>query len=372
MEIIENIIKPNVAIQTESGAFSALAKDGLLQTIGRNLEGNHDRFIFVSGSDAPELSDLSEAAKNAESIEELESVFLDAHKRNTAFQNLLRIWGCEESVAFEYLQRIEIRIIGEPDLKQKCIYGIRSIFIDTPEKLLLEIAEIVENSVHHTITRDNILKNLKERGYQPRQLITSASAVVAIQTATDSYLEGVRSKLIQGCHIPSSAAQELLNRLNGSATDNVLTGRAGSGKTACIIRVVDSLRELGYPVFAFRLDRLPTLPTTTSLGQYLNLEESPVYVLCAAAKYLNMPCVLIIDQLDACSTLSGRHSGKIDLVEQLLLEAQEFRSRVSIHTVVVCREFDWKYDAENSKLNTEGWRSGSKLQSFRFKKSSQY
>ncbi len=66
------------------------------------------------------------------------------------------------------------------------------------------------------------------------------------------------------------------------------------------------------------------------------------------------PGVLIVDQLDAVSTMSGRGSDAFDLVEQLLHEARGTRARVTIHTVVVCRAFDWEHDPRLRKLMPPG------------------
>ena len=106
------------------------------------------------------------------------------------------------------------------------------------------------------------------------------------------------------------------------------------------------------PALAFRLDRVPfpSVSTTAGLGRYLDLEESPALVLAAAAEATGRPGVLVIDQLDAVSTVSGRNSGVFDLVERLLHEARGTRPRVVIHIVVVCREFDWKNDSRLRQL----------------------
>ena len=59
--------------------------------------------------------------------------------------------------------------------------------------------------------------------------------------------------------------------------------------------------------------------------------------------------VLIVDQLDAVSTVSGRTSGAFELVEQLIIEARAARRR-PIHVVVVCRDFDWRNDSRLRQL----------------------
>ena len=144
--------------------------------------------------------------------------------------------------------------------------------------------------------------------------------------------------------------ETLLSRLDSTASDSVLTGRAGSGKTACVVEIMEGLTARGLPGLVFRLDRVPSVSTTADLGHYLGLEESPVLVLAAAAEVTGRPAVLIVDQLDAVSTVSGRSSDAFDLVEQLLHEARGMRGRVVIHTVVVCRAFDWQNDSRLRQL----------------------
>lgn len=59
--------------------------------------------------------------------------------------------------------------------------------------------------------------------------------------------------------------------------------------------------------------------------------------------------VLVVDQLDAVSTTSGRASGFLDAIEGLL-EACRLRHRLALHVVVVCRKFDWKNDHQLRRL----------------------
>ncbi len=148
--------------------------------------------------------------------------------------------------------------------------------------------------------------------------------------------------------MPRGAVKKLLSRLGESATDTVLTGGAGSGKTACMLGVVDALRQGDVPSLAFRLDRFVEASTTADLGRRLDLEESPTLVLAEAAKAAGKPGVLIVDQLDAVSAVSGR-AGAFELVEQLIIEARDAQPR-PIHVVVVCREFDWKNDSRLRQL----------------------
>ena len=110
-------------------SLAALASDGLLQPIGNALAGNDDRFVFVSGSEARELAELCEAARDAESVEEFERVFLAARERKQSFERLLGCyWKCAVPTAIERLRRIEVRTIGERDLEDKVRWGTQALF----------------------------------------------------------------------------------------------------------------------------------------------------------------------------------------------------------------------------------------------------
>ena len=331
-------------------SLAALCNDGLLQAIGEQLAGNDDRFVFASGSDARELSELCEAASSAESVEEFTRSFLVAKKRKKRFERLLGCWKSDVPAAVDQLRRIDVHTIDERELVEKVQCGVQALFLANPNRVVEKLRGIAEDSVHRTLRRRPLVDELAQHGYELRRLRSPEHAGDAVEAATNRYVDGARSRLIQKKLVPRTAAETLLSRLEGKATDCVMTGRAGTGKTSCVVQITECLHERGIPVLAFRLDRVPSASTTTELGSFLDLEESPVFVLAAAAEAAGRPGVLIVDQLDAVSTLSGRKSEAFGLVERLLREARGTRQRANVHTVVVCRAFDWKNDSRLRKL----------------------
>ena len=329
-------------------SLATLASDGLLQEVGDALAGNDHRFVFVSGSDARELAELCEAPNNEVSEEEFERAFLAAKNKKASFDKLHRCyWKCDIPTAFERLRRIEVRTISERELEEKVRWGVQALFLADSTQVLAELRAIVEDSVHRKVARQDLVEDLARRGYQMRRLSSPENAGVAVREATERYLDGARRRLIQQTLVPRAATETLLSRLGESSADSVVTGKAGSGKTACVVEITEALRERSLPVLTFRLDRvqLQSVLTTEDLGKRLDLEESPVLVLAAAAEAADRPGVLIVDQLDEVSTMSSRSSGAFEVVEKLLCEARGTRARgVVIHTVVVCRAFDWQND----------------------------
>ena len=266
---------------------------------------------------------------------------------------MLKDWKCDEHTAIDYLSRIEVHTIDERQIEEKVTWGIRALFLANPNEVADALRGIAEDSVLRAVTRQELVDDLSRRGYQLRRVISPASAGVAVQTATQQYLDGARRRLIRKQLVPRQATQTLLSRLGDTATESVITGGAGTGKTACVVEVVDALRKRNVPVLAFRLGRFVSASTTAELGRLLDLEESPILVLAAAADAAGCPSVLVVDQLDAVSTMSGRTSTAFDLVDQLILEARGSRARVAIHVAVVCREFDWENDPRMRRLLPE-------------------
>ncbi len=320
---------------------TTLASSGVLGNIGKLLIGNRDRFVFVSGSDARELADLCEAASSAESVEEFTGKFLNAQKRANFYRRLLKEWNCDARGACDVLRRIDVHTISERELVTKVHWGLQALFLGSADQLCARLAIIVDEAVHRTIERGELLRQLQGLGFFLRKVSGPYAARQAVADATERYLRGVRQNLIQGSLIPRNKTDEIVERLTGAQpADCVLTGKAGTGKTGCVLDVVEKLKGQGVRVLAFRLDRHMSATSATGLGKRLELEESPVLVLSAAAKFDGAPAVLIVDQLDAVSAMSGRASEAFDIVEQLLTEAKA----AGIGTMVVCRVFDWRND----------------------------
>ena len=224
-------------------SLHALYRDGLLQTIGEILTDDENRFVFVSGSEAPELSGLCEAAHAADSPEEFEREFLSARRRKEALGKLQSCWKVDFQSLVERLRRVAIRTIDERNLEEKVRWGLEALFLGDPGRIMAELRAIVEDSVQRRIARQTLVELLDVRGHRLRRLRSPKEAGDAVQAATDAYLIAARNRLIRRRLVSMSAAKTLISRLGGTATDSVLTGRAGSGKTACVIEVAETLKK---------------------------------------------------------------------------------------------------------------------------------
>ena len=332
-------------------------KNKVLQAIfAQLLENPSSQFIFASGSDAPELRELTERARDAINQEEFIAEFAGGISRKNQFKSLKSYWNdADTTTAFEMLQRIEVRTIDEKGIKETIKAKLSVLFLNNPDEICDALYGFVVDSIHIPIERGYLVSFLDRRGFKLRKLAKPNDAPSLISEATDRYLTGTRRKLIQASLIPRSSTQELITSIKGNTNegvDCVITGKAGGGKTACLIECVETLRTGSrlVTVLAFRLDRIDTVSSTKKLGEDLGLEESPAFVLGSAAESTSGEAILIIDQLDAISRASGRSSEFFDIVDDLLREARGWRNKIKFHVLLVCRKFDWENDHNLRRL----------------------
>ena len=263
-------------------SLASLAAEGVLQSVKELLTDPNASFVFVSGCAAGELAEICDAARSAESEQEFMAMFLKAKTRGKPFERIRRDWQCDPKTAIDYLRRVEVRTIGERELEEQVELYARTLFLADATGVLAELLRVLGKSVHRTIGRDELLDVMRGSGFVLRRVTSRGQAVAAVKQATDGYLEGARRRLIHGRLVSRTASKEVLEGVGNSAT--VLVGKAGSGKTACAVEIVEGLLGGGMDVLAFRLDRHVSASNTGDLGERLGLEESPVLMLAAAAE----------------------------------------------------------------------------------------
>jgi hypothetical protein len=326
-------------------SLTALDSEGVLSFFLDQLRAGH-RCIFASISDAPELRILAERARDAQGFEEFTAKFLAEKKWRAQFDELRRCWkNVGEADAFELLRGVRVRSSDEHTLAQDLCHVLRVMF-DGPARTTLDcLRTLYQDSVHQVLTSELIREHLQTRGIHARAVPIEAGVLERLKSATEAYIAGQRTRLISGEMISRAAAREIIGKVAESRTahDVLITGGAGSGKSGCLLEIVEGLTARQIPVLAFRLDRLRPVQTTAGLGAELSLPESPALVLARA--FPGRKIALVVDQLDFVSTTSGRHPDFFDTVAALIGEIRGLRDETEIHLIVACRQFDFEHDA---------------------------
>ena len=313
----------------------ALKKEGVLQAAALHASQGRE-FHFISEVPARDLDELSEKARHSDDLNAFINGQLDGKDIRGRFDQLAD--GCSSAqTAWEMLRGCFVFWPDERELRatnavlaELLLQGASGLAITS------SIADLVDQALGVTLTANELERRLAD--YEIERRTGLPELVDRVDAITDQWLAGGEAELLTPA-IPRSEPGDIVVRLQGEGRLMVLAGAAGVGKSAALLDVVKGLRS-EWPVLAFRLDRRDAFQSTGQLGEQLDLLVSPVAALAAAAG--ESPCLLVIDQLDALSRVSGRMSGAFEAVAELVREARAFPN---MRVLVACRRFDLDNDA---------------------------
>lgn len=219
-----------------------------------------------------------------------------------------------------------------------------------PSVVAAILAQYALDQVHQELTATDIWRYLEQQGCRRREWGKDPRVLAAVEAQNRRYLGLLQDEAIRGMLFPRDEAQVAVDKLlsSGGKSSVMLAGEAGVGKSSVTPQVVERLRELGWPVLAFRVDRMEPQPTPDHVGERLNLPGSPAHVLASVAR--GRDCALVIDQLDAVSLASGRHPQFFECINEIIKQATTFPQ---MHLVLVCRKFDIDNDYRLRRLVEE-------------------
>lgn len=304
--------------------------------------------VFVSSTGAQELNELVERAWQAASWDEFSEVFLVGNQVSR-FQRLQGAWSdARGEEVYEALQRVKVHLIGEADLARWVNDRLAALVTGDPSTAAAVLAQLVDESLHRELTAADVWERLATHGISPRNLGDDAALVERLAYVTESYQRRIRRLYVGGREIPRPVADEAFARL-ADHSQMLIAGSAGAGKSVIVNRVLTEARRAGWTTLVVAADRLPLASTTAALGAALGLPDSPTTVLASVAS--GSEALLVIDQLDAVSVVSGRRPDRLGLVEDLIGEAAAHRR---LRVVVACRQFDLDNDRELAAVAADG------------------
>ena len=308
--------------------------------------------VFVSTQDADELQRLAMDARDAVSWTEFEQNYLN-QTLSTHFHKLRQKWGnCSEIEAYESVKRVRVETVGEDFLVNTVENRLAALVEDDPKAVRIELAELALNRTRNELTTHDIWHYLlEERRFRRREWGKDPHVWAAVDKVNDRYLSRLHKEAIAGKVIPRNEVDTIVDKLISpdSKRGVFVTGEAGVGKSGVMLQSVEKLRQQGVPLIAFRLDSLDPTQSPDRVGEQLEkLPGSPAHVLANIAQ--GRDCVLIIDQLDAVSTASGRNPQFFECVDQIIDQAKAYpRMRL----LLACRKFDLDYDYRFKRLTGE-------------------
>lgn len=248
-----------------------------------------------------------------------------------------------DAIAYTWLTRCEFQPIPERQLDESIISYSDLYFVNGGSSAFSVFRNYLENRFNKVLTTETVRAEIRNEGILTiKDWLLDPTLRERLRTETDEYLRTYSPFGAGGSTIPRRQICELFDQISKPDGPNVvlLTGIAGSGKSGIIRGLIRKLIEVKVTHLALRIDHYLNCSTPYEIGQALTgRQESPVSTL----KGLEPEgiSVLIIDQVDAVSEVSGRNGIVKEAVLRMVNDVRNFKT---VRLVLVCRSFDFNSD----------------------------
>ena len=328
--------------------IAALAREGVLSSFSSRLEASPtDHCVFVSQEPAKDLCSLTEKSKIANTVIEFEKSLGKIH--SDAFRNLKNEWQTDENTVYDWLRRCNFTVIAQSEI-DSFVEAYADIYFSCKSSSAFSILrEFLEQRINKKITTESVRRDLTLEGkILFKEWSLDPTLREQLSRETKDYLGTYSPFGAAGETIVRQQSMEIVEDLlrpNGPAVV-LLTGVAGSGKSGVVRAVINHLQYRGVTHLALRVDHHLQCTTRSALGREVTgRDESPTTTLKGVEPIERS--VLIIDQVDAISEISGRNGAVKKVVMQLVDDARNYST---VRVLVVCRSFDLESDARLKAL----------------------
>lgn len=291
-------------------------------------------YHFVSMVPFRALQELTDRARQSNDLTTFIKEWL-TNELNKLFAEIVALYA-DPVVAWEVMCGLYIRWPDELEV-ERGNSALAGLLLEggSAAQASASLAQLAVHQMGVQLTADRLLENVRPYGLRRRVALSTSTLTDQVQRATDSWLDSVRRQLLEPV-IGRDEAAELVQHVS-SVGQRLLfvVGTAGGGKSGVLHQAVEDWRQRDVPVLSFRLDRVEPFSSTIELGSRLGIQVSPVTALAAVAG--GQQAVLVVDQLDAVSLVSGRMPQNFDAIADVIREARAFPN---MRIVLACRKFD--------------------------------
>ncbi|WP_253194481.1 hypothetical protein [Streptomyces sp. MP131-18] len=335
-------------------AWSLDAAGKILKAVmGHLAAGKKVRLVLSTG--APELHELAQRARAAETLAEFEGIITRAQLPQ--FVQALGNWSVngvpvDRETGWRYLQAVYVEHHPPETLRRLVTSAYELLFVGDPEVIVKQLRGYLDEHLHQRLSGPQIRRRLLTvPGVRPRLLAGDAGTLEALAGTVERFVRRVRRDTPEFGMAARPHAEQLYQRLVAEDGPQVVVceGGAGLGKSTVVADVLTRISARGWPVAAVRMDGAdPSMQTAMDLGAKMSLPDSPAVLLAGVAD--GDPALLLIDQLDAVSTYSGRMSDAYEAVEDVLAQLS---AAPTVKVLLVARSVDIHNDPRLTKLVTD-------------------
>jgi hypothetical protein len=346
-------IEAHQAKRQQSGrghwTIADLARVGVLEGLRKHTVDGDAAFVFVSTQAAKSLPELVERAKLASGDLAAFHMVLSGELRGELSQLQQGLGNVSDVQVLGALCNSEWQNQDESGLTATVLALLGAYLTGDPETAYEQLAGVAMDAVHRRITQHELWAELQRRGIGPSELSRDRSLAQRLQACTAELLAS-RAYGIGDLIVPRAEADALTDALldaRAAAVTVFLEGPAGVGKSGVVAQVLRQIAAAGWPLLPMRLDLLDPTQSPAQMGrQLLGRDKSPVALLAGSAA--GRDCLLVLDQLDAVSVVSGRNPEVFNAVAAMVREAH---AHPRLRVLLVCRSFDLENDSRLRELS---------------------
>lgn len=320
--------------------------------------GARAKCVFHSTLSASHLQEFHECSRRTADLNEFKREIAGTDWQKS-WSTLLGQWpGDTEEQAWLWLREISSETISEEFL-QRALHGYaRALVVEDPANVISRLGSFLEDQVGQELTAQDVWHFLTDVAHMhPTDWSKDQNLHLVVRDSTSRFQARIaddRTPLAEiVCSETADVADALLDR-DGPASVTLVAG-AGVGKSGALGQVIDQVATRGradadHPgvsgplVLAARLDAIDPFDDAKGLGRAMGLPASPGLVLSRLAA--GRPALLVLDQVDAFGSSSGRKPLRLGAVAEAVRDARTLGVRV----LLACREFDLEMDSSLADL----------------------
>lgn len=331
---------------SSSWTIKALKSEGFLPTWSALADaGTHVVFGSSRSSVVEQMAEKARRFTDAgQWIEDLED------GEDSARILLEKEWSVDAATVHRRLRLTTFTQIGELPLRSHMTELLSLSVTGDPDEVFGLLRSYIEDHFVEDITADALWTYLRKKGHQPATGFSPAASEL-VRELTASYIESIKSLRSQSLtHVVREETDRIVSELrrDGGPSTVVAVGRPGGGKSNVIAEVARLLVEGGGTVVgALRLDQAEPATKSTQLGAQpgIGYGDSPPRVIARASN--GGLSVLVVDQAETASVLSGRGSSVREALRDIL---QQARTTPGMKILIACRTEDLRFDANLQRL----------------------
>ena len=300
---------------------------------------------FVSSTGANRLRELSERARKASDVSQFRRA-LPPELGSKFDNNICLICGADAARALTFLKNLQVIPQSHEHLVRTVERRIDTLFYRhdrtslDPSDVRRAISDYVMDRLGTQIDCAQVRDYLQTRGIGFRDWKTDPTINLTVNKINARYRNITETELINSAHINREVVTEIIGSLSDSRSKGALVvAPGGFGKSCVLTQCILRLSANHMPFICLRMDSFTPCNSSRQLGEQLDLPASPAVVLAGVAD--NSPSVLVVDQLDSMSLVSGRHP-------RLWAAFNELRDEVfaypNMKMLLACRDFDVEHD----------------------------